>query len=165
MALKATITGKDALFRRLAQVAPNVEKYAAEAKRKGGDELAEAIRQRAPTGATLEYMESIEADELANRPHQERVSKAAAKDPTAVGLFAEYIYRFLEFGTAPHSTVSGSGTKGGAKAKASEIASTQMHPGTRAQPHIFPTYRAMRPKILKRIRAAVNKGVREAMKK
>lgn len=163
MALKATITGKDALFRRLTQVAPNVEKYAAEAKRKGGDELAEAIRQRAPTGATLEYMESIEADELANRPHQERVSKAAAKDPTAVGLFAEFIWRFLEFGTAPHNTAKGGGTVLG-QATHREGGGTQ-HPGTRAQPHIFPVYRAMKPKIMKRIRAAVNKGVREAMKK
>ena len=163
MALKATITGKDEFFRRLTQVAPNVEKYAAEAKRKGGDELAEAIRHRAPTGATLEYMESIEADELANRPNQERVSKAAAKDPTAVGLFAEYIWRWLEWGTAPHNTAKGGGTVLG-QATNLEGGGTQ-HPGTRAQPHIFPTYRAMRPKILKRIRAAVNKGVREAMKK
>ncbi|MGQ3213005.1 MAG: HK97 gp10 family phage protein [Shinella sp.] len=163
MALKATITGKDALFRRLTQVAPNVAKYATEAKRKAGDELADAIRLKAPTGATLEYMESIEADELANRPHQERVSKAAAKDPTAVGLFAEYIYRFLEFGTAPHNTAKGGGTVLGQMAHR-EGGGTQ-HPGTAAQPHIFPTYRAMRPKIVKRIRAAVNRGVREAMKK
>ncbi|WP_421579500.1 HK97 gp10 family phage protein [Shinella sp. M31] len=163
MALKATITGKDELFRRLTQVAPNVAKYATEAKRKAGDELAEAIRQRAPTGATLEYMESIEADELANRPHQERVSKAAAKDPTAVGLFAEYIWRWLEWGTAPHNTAKGGGTVLG-QATHREGGGTQ-HPGTRAQPHIFPTYRAMKPKIMKRIRAAVNKGVREAMNK
>ncbi|WP_421579967.1 HK97-gp10 family putative phage morphogenesis protein [Shinella sp. M31] len=163
MALKATITGKDELFRRLTEVAPNVAKYATEAKRKAGDELAEAIRQRAPTGATLEYMESIEADEIANRPHQERVSKAAAKDPTAVGLFAEYIWRFLEFGTAPHNTAPGGGTVLG-QATHREGGGMQ-HPGTRAQPHIFPTYRAMKPKIMKRIRAAVNKGVREAMSK
>ena len=163
MALKATITGKDALFRRLTEVAPNVAKYATEAKRKAGDELAEAIRRQAPTGATLEYMESIEADELANRPHQERVSKAAAKDPTAVGLFAEYIWRWLEWGTAPHNTAKGGGTVLG-QATHREGGGTQ-HPGTRAQPHIFSTYRAMKPKIMKRIRAAVNKGVREAMKK
>jgi HK97 gp10 family phage protein len=163
MALKATITGKDALFRRLTEVAPNVAKYATEAKRKAGDELAEAIRQRAPTGATLEYMESIEADDLANRPHQERVSKAAAKDPTAVGLFAEYIWRWLEWGTAPHNTAKGGGAVLG-QATHREGGGTQ-HPGTRAQPHIWPTYREMKPKILRRIRAAVNKGVREAMKK
>jgi hypothetical protein len=40
-----------------------------------------------------------------------------------------------------------------------------MHPGTKAQPHIFPTYRAMKPKIKKMIVAAVNKAVREAMGK
>lgn len=164
MALKATISGKDALFRRLTEVAPNVAKYATEAKRKAGDELAEAIRQRAPTGATLEYMGSIEADELANRPQQERVSKAAAKDPTAVGLFAEYIWRFLEFGTSARAAEA---PRQNRNYRRTVVLTKERfaHPGTRAQPHIFPTYRAMKPKIMKRIRAAVNKGVREAMKK
>lgn len=161
--LKAEIKGGEALARRLAQIAPNVEKYAGAAKLEAGKELAEAIRRHAPTGETLDYMESIEADEIGHRPHQERMGTLVTKDKTAVGIFAKFIWRFLEFGTAPHNVAKGGGTTLG-WAQAREGGGIQ-HPGSRAQPHIFPTYRIMRKGMAKRIRAAVNKGVREAMGK
>lgn len=40
-----------------------------------------------------------------------------------------------------------------------------LHPGTRAQPHIFPIWRSLRAKAKKKINDAVWRGVREAMKK
>lgn len=163
MAITAELKGRDALMRRLSQLAPNVEKYAAVAKLEAAKDVAEAIQVRAPRGATLEYAESIEADRLSSRPQQEVVGSTATKDPSAAGVFAEYIWRFLEFGTAPHSTAKGGGTVLGKKLAAASGAG--LHPGTSAQPHIFPTYRAMKPEIKKRIRAAVNKAVREAMGK
>lgn len=158
MALKAKVLGREALTRRLAQLAPNVEKYTAVAKLDAAVDLADAIRPLAPTGATLDYMESIEGDVIARRPDQKQVGIAASKDPDATGLFAKFTWAWLEFGTAPHSTAKGGGTVAG------KAAATSMHPGTPAQPHIFPTYRAMRKKIKKRITAAVNKAVREAQK-
>ncbi|KEA07482.1 phage protein, HK97 gp10 family [Rhizobium rhizogenes] len=143
MALKARILGREALNKKLDAMAPNVEKYAAEAKYQAANEIAEAIRVRAPRGATLEYAESIDGDFLKNRPQQEQVGTIKTKDPSAAGVFAQFIWNWLEFGTAPHGA----------------------HPGTAAQPHVFPTYRAMKPAIKKKIRAAVNRGVREAMGK
>lgn len=161
--LSAKIIGREALERRLARIAPNVEKYAGAAKMKAGEDLAGAIRLRAPTGETLEYMESIEADEIANRRHQERVGKVLTRDKTAVGIFAKFIWRFLEFGTAPHNVAKGGGTAvGWAQHRAG---GGIQHPGTQAQPHVFPTYRAMRRRIRNQIRSAVNKGIREAMGK
>jgi HK97 gp10 family phage protein len=160
--MTAQLQGREALMRRLNQLAPNIERYAGEAKIKAANELAEEIRSRAPTGATLDYMESIDGDLLTSRPAQERVNIAATKDPQATGIFAKFIWRFLEFGTAPHSTAKGGGTVLGKKQAAA--GKGQMHPGSPAQPHIFPTYRAMKPKIRRMILTAVNKAVREARK-
>ncbi|WP_181182629.1 hypothetical protein [Mesorhizobium sp. B3-1-9] len=58
----------------------------------------------------------------------------ATKDPNATGIFAEFIWRFLEFGTVKMA----------------------------ARPHIFPTYRAYRKKLRRRIAGAVNRAVRKA---
>ncbi|WP_438748404.1 HK97 gp10 family phage protein [Pararhizobium sp. O133] len=162
MALKAKVLGREALTKRLAQLAPNAEKYAADAKIKAMTEFAESMEGKAPTGATLEYMHSFEADFLRNRPAQEMVGIKASKDPDATGLYAEFIWRFLEFGTAPHSTAKGGGTVAGKKAAAANPKG--MHPGTTAQPHIFPAWRAFKPKAKKLIAAAINKAVREAKK-
>lgn len=162
MALKAKVMGRAALTKKLNALAPNVEKYAAEAKMKGAQELAKAVAARAPR-RTGDYATSIKAGLLRDRPAQERVGTTATKDESAAGLYAEFIWRFLEFGTAPHFTTKGGGTVGGKKA--ATTAGSGMHPGTAPQPHIFPTYRAMKTKIRKRILAAVNRGVKEAMGK
>lgn len=164
MALKAKVMGREALSRRLAQLAPNAEKYAAVEKLQVMKDFAAEMEQKAPTGATLEYMHSFDGDYIRNRPAQEQVGIKASKDPDAVGLYADYIWRFLEFGTAPHSTAKGGGTVAGKKA-AAESGGAGMHPGTPAQPHIFPAWRAAKPKFRKRISAAINKAVREAMGK
>ncbi|NEJ73790.1 HK97 gp10 family phage protein [Rhizobium phaseoli] len=163
MAMMAKLKGRDALMRRLNQLAPNVEKYAAEAKLQAAEEAAELMRERAPTGATLEYRESFSGERLANNPNKQQVGIAQTKDPSAAGVFAEYIWRFLEFGTAPHSTVKGGGTVLGKKNAAAS--GTGMHPGSAAQPYIFPTWRAYKKKASAKIRAAVNRAVREAMGK
>lgn len=151
-------------MRRLEKLAPNVEKYAAQAKLQVAEEAAEMMRERAPTGATLEYRESFSGELLANNPNKKQVGLSQTKDPSAAGIFAEYIWRFLEFGTAPHSTAKGGGTILGKKL-AAQNGAKGIHPGTAAQPHIFPTWRAYKKKASAKIRAAVNKAVREAMGK
>ncbi|MBC7148067.1 MAG: HK97 gp10 family phage protein [Rhizobium sp.] len=162
MALKAKVLGREALMRKLNQLAPNVEKYSAEAKLDAAQDLAKAIAGRAPR-ENGDYADSVKAGRLSERPAQERVGIATSKDPSATGIYAKFIWRWLEFGTAPHLTTKGGGTVAGKKEALSS--GSGMHPGTSPQPHIFPTYRAMKPKIRKRILAAVNKGVKEAMGK
>ena len=164
MAITADLKGREALMRRLNQLAPNVEKYAAQAKLEAAEEAAEMMRERAPTGATLEYRESFTGELLANNPNKQQVGLSQTKDPSAAGVFAEYIWRFLEFGTAPHSTAKGGGTVLGKK-NAAQNGAMGIHPGTAAQPHIFPTWRSYKKKASAKIRAAVNKAVREAMGK
>ncbi|NTF07183.1 HK97 gp10 family phage protein [Agrobacterium rubi] len=163
MVFKAKVLGRQELTRRLSALAPNIEKHAATEKKAAGDELAEAIRLKAPTGDTLDYMESIQADVIADRPAQELTGIRATKDPTAVGLFAKFTWRFLEFGTRPHNVAKGGGTVLGKKQV--EGSGAIMHPGSAAKPHIFPTYRALKPKIRSRIRNAVNRAIRETRKK
>lgn len=167
MVMTAQLRGREALMRRLNQLAPNIEKYAAPEKLKAAEELAEAIRARAPRGESLEYAESIDGDLLTSRPAQELVGSVATKDKTATGIFAKFIWRFLEFGTRSHIIKPKSGDRLIFEGADGELVSVKQvkHPGSAARPHIFPTYRAMKPKIRKRIRAAVNKAVREAMKK
>jgi hypothetical protein len=164
MAITAELKGREALMRRLSQLAPNAEKYAADAKFQIAEDVAEKISEVAPTGATLEYRESIRGDFIKNNPNQKQVGITQSKDPNAAGIYAAWIWHFLEFGTAPHSTVKGGGTVAGKKAAASSGGSG-IHPGTPAQPHIFYVWRSYKATAKKKIQAAVNKAVREAMGK
>lgn len=163
MALKTKILGREALTKKLNEIAPNVESEVAAVKLQVMQDAAEKISANAPTGATLEYMESIEADYIKNRPYQELTGIQETKDPSAAAVFAPFIWRFLEFGTAPHSTAKGGGTVAGQAAAMSS--SVTMHPGTAAQPHIFHVWRAMRKKAKERVNRAVNKAVKLSMGK
>jgi hypothetical protein len=161
--LRAKVMGRQALMKRLNDIVPEADRYTAEAKLEAMQELADKVRVRAPTGATLDYMESLEGDALANRPVQEVVGRTSSKDQTAAGLFAKFIWRFLEFGTAPHNTAKGGGTVLG-QMKLREGGGFS-HPGSRAFPHIFPTWREYMPTAKKKVRNALNKAIRQARKK
>ncbi|WP_367354191.1 HK97 gp10 family phage protein [Agrobacterium pusense] len=163
--IKAKVLRREALTKKLNQVAPLANKYAAEAKLQIATEAAEKISDRAPisNSATAgDYAASIQGGKISDRPSAKAlVGATASKDPDATGVFAAWIWHFLEFGTRPHNVAKGGGTVAGKK----QSAGAKMHPGTRAQPHIFPTWRAFRAKAKKRINDAVWRGVREAMKK
>lgn len=162
MAIKAKIEGREALNRRLRQLAPEAEKNAAQAKQQIAQDAAAAIASRAPIGPTTNpmtgkprkagaYRASIKGGFQRDMKGQIGIGQRQSKDPDAAGVYAEYIWRFLEFGTKPHIN------KG--------IAAGTQHPGTAKQPHIFPTWRAMQKKARRKINAAVNKAVRKAMGK
>src|SRR5690606_19501637 len=128
------------------------------AKLEAMEELADKVRVRAPTGETLDYMESLQGHRIADRPAQELVGRTPSKDPTAAGLFAKFTWRWLEFGTAPHNTQKGGGTVLG-QMKLREGGGFS-HPGSRAFPHIFPTWREYMPEAKKKVRNALNKAIR-----
>ncbi|WAX93194.1 HK97 gp10 family phage protein [Aminobacter sp. NyZ550] len=133
MAIKAKMLGREAVTRRLRRLVPDAEKEAASAQLEAAQELATAIEQRAPLGESGDYRASIEGGRLADKP-QNAVFGSSTKDPNATGIFADYIWRFLEFGTVKMA----------------------------AQPHIFPTYRAMKKRIRRKVAGAINKAVRKA---
>jgi HK97 gp10 family phage protein len=138
--IKAQILGRDAVMRRLRQLVPDAEDELAKEQLEGAIELANRIKPRAPGPRTGKYQASLQGDRLANRPNRRAIGegvKGRTKDPNATGVFAEFIWRFLEFGTVKMA----------------------------ARPHIFPTFRAYRKKLRRRMANAVNRAVRRARKK
>lgn len=119
---------------RLAKALPDAEGEIAAAELAGGEMLAERIRARAPV-RTGKYRASIHADLLRNNPDKRNDVASRTKDVNAVGIYADFKWRFLEFGTV-HS------------------------PG--GQPHIFPTYRAAKKEIRRMIGKALNAEVKKA---
>ena len=139
MRVKAQVLGRDAVMRRLRAIVPEAEKQLAAAQLEAAQELANRIKPRAPGPRTGKYQASIQGDRLTNRPKERSIGKGLkgqTKDPNATGVFAEFIWRFLEFGTVKMT----------------------------ARPHIFPTYRAYRKKMRRKMAGAVNKAVRKARK-
>jgi HK97 gp10 family phage protein len=133
---KVVWQGREALYRRLNALLPNVEKEIAVEQLEGAKELANRIKPRAPRN-TGRYADSLVGDKLSNHPGERPIGvPGRTKDPNATGIFGEYIWRFLEFGTVKMG----------------------------ARPHIFPTYRAYRKTLRRRIAGAVNKAVRKAKK-
>ena len=163
MAIKAKFVGREKLTQKLREIAPAVEVEYAKAIETGAKELADAIRARAPRGTKGEYANSIEAARVADRPGQKMVGIEQTKDPNAWGIFANYIWRFLEYGTKAH-IIKPKRTKrlvfetsDGETVSASQV----KHPGQTARPHIFPTYRAMRKRVRSRVTRAINKAVKK----
>lgn len=164
MVLKAKFIGREAVNRKLRQIVPEAEAEYAKAIEDGAKELAEAIRARAPRGETGEYAASIEAGKLAGRNDGRKpIGIEATKDPHAWGIFADWKWRFLEFGTKAHAIVTKLGKRlsftdgDGERVFAAKVS----HPGAAAQPHIFPTFRAMRKRLRSRVARSINKAVRK----
>jgi HK97 gp10 family phage protein len=138
MAFKAKMLGREETMRLLNNIVPEAQKELADAQMEGAQTLAAKIKPRAPGPRTGKYQASIQADKLSNRPKDRTLGssgiKNETKDPNATGVFADYIWRFLEFGTVNMTK----------------------------RPHIFPTYRQERPKIRRKMAAAVRKAVKKA---
>lgn len=138
MRVRAKIEGRAALYRRLNRLLPDTEKEVAEAQLEAAQDLAVAIERVAPLGETGEYRASIEGAKLSSKPEgRALVGVGKTKDSNATGIFAEWIWRLLEFGTVKMS----------------------------AQPHVFPVYRANKKRIRRKVAGAVNKAVRKARKR
>lgn len=157
MALKAQFLGRDAVMRRLGDLVPEAEKDIAAAQMEAAEDLAGEIESRAPIGdgpTAGDYRASIRAGRLADRALDRRVGGQvlvtnagkqfrATKDPNATGVFASFKWRWIEFGTKERFRKSG--------------ASSGVMP---RQPHVMPTYRAARPRIRRKIAAALRKAIR-----
>jgi HK97 gp10 family phage protein len=63
--------------------------------------------------------------------------------------------RWVEFGTQPHALGKGSDISRGARKQSGAI-----HPGSRSQPFFFPSYRAHK----KTVKRKINKAIRDAVK-
>lgn len=161
MAIRAKMLGRDAVMRKLMNMVPNINEELAQAQMEAAKELAEAIRVRAPRD-TGHYADSIKAGPLQGRNDREKpIGLQLTKDKNAWGIFAWFTWRFLEFGTRAHAARAPRRNRNYRNVFILTRA-YRAHAATKAQPHIFPTYRAMRKKIRRKMANAVNKSIRKA---
>lgn len=162
MPIKARLS-REIMERRLFALAPAAESAMAIAIETGAKELASAIQQRAPVGETGEYRDSIKAIPLAgyNGPKNQLVGIQLSKSKNAWAIIADWYWRFIEFGTRPHTIKAKKASKLSFVVDGQRVSAKQVnHPGTAAHPHIFPTYREMRKRIRSRVARAVNKALK-----
>lgn len=148
MALRARIVGRERLMRRLRLFVKDLDKELRDVKLEAMKEVAAKIASRAPVD-TGEYRDGIEAGLVRDNPRaMTRPGYQKSKDPDEVAIYGEFIWRFLEYGTAEH--VAGGMFEGA------------IIPATKPQPHVMPTWRANRAAAKKKVRKVVNRLVKES---
>jgi hypothetical protein len=162
MAIRARLTpqSRAAVTKRLRELAPNAEAQIAKAQEESAKELAEAIKARAQRKSGR-YAESIEAGKLAGRNDGRKpIGMQETKDPNAWGIFASYLWRWIEFGTRPHTIKAKRVSDLVFYANGQKIVTPQVsHPGTTKQSHIFPTYRQYKKRIRRRVLRAIRNAI------
>ncbi len=143
--------GRDAVMRKLGQLVPEAEKQLADEQIDAAVDLADAIRPRAPVADIDggEYRQSIRGARLSENGGNAVVGLRQTKDKNATGVFANFKWRWIEFGTGERIQKT-TGRRVGRMP---------------AQPHIFPTYREKRKSIRRKMANAVNRAVRKVMGK
>ena len=166
MAFRAKVLGREALTRKLERLTPGITEAAAEAKLEVAKEAADLISAAAPHD-TGDYMNSIRGDFQKNRPGIAPVGGRQSKDPDAAGVYADFRWRFIEFGTAPHKIKAKNKPAlvfRGADGNLVTTAEVQ-HPGSRAQPHVFPTWNSYKKTGKTKISKAINQAVKQSLGK
>lgn len=166
MGFKVKVAGREELMRRLERITPGVTEAAAEAKLEAVKEAANLISADAPHDSG-EYMESIQGDFQKNRPGIVPVGGRQSKDPDAAAVYADYRWRWLEFGTAPHKIAGRNGKRLIFRGADGDLVSTKevQHPGSRAHPHVFSNWTEYKPKAKRKIAKAVNDAVKRSLGK
>jgi len=164
MALKVRIRNREKLMKAFNLLEPNIVTSLAGMQMKVARDLADTIKTYAPVQSGT-YRDSIHADRLADRPDASLKGITKTTDPNATGVFAAWYWRFLEFGTRAHTIRAKNapllvfrGREGNLKYMR-EVS----HPGSPAQPHIFPVYRAERKNMRRRLARVVNRAVKKAV--
>lgn len=151
------VKGINDLNKKVAQIPKRIEKAARGAMEKGAQELVDMMKRLVPKDSG-DLRDSI-GWTWGNAPAGAKV--IAQSDPNERGLRITvyagneraYYAAWVEFGTAPHNVAKGGGNK-------SFKGTATAHPGSRAQPFFFPSYRSLR----KRIQSRIKRETRKAMK-
>lgn len=154
------VQGVSDLNKKVAAIPKRVEARARAAMEKGADELVEMMKRLVPVddgdlrdsigwtwGAAPAGAKVIMASEPDDR---------GLKVTVYAGSEKAYYAAWVEFGTAPHNVALGGGTVAGVKQLASGEGNG--HPGGKAQPFFFPSYRTLRKRIRARIRRETAKA-------
>lgn len=162
MPINYKMMGRAELTRRLERLVPGVTENVAKAKLEVAQEVAAKIAAAAPRrGGDLAA--SIKGERQADNPDTLATGHRKSEDPDATGVYAKWYWRFVEFGTAPHSTLKGGGTIAGKRRAAK--ARTGLHPGASKNPFVYPTWRSYKKKAKRKIANAINKYIREDIRK
>lgn len=151
------VQGISDLNKKVAALPRRIERAAKDAMEKGADELVAMMKRLVPQD-TGDLRDSI-GWTWGNAPAGSRViaqsdaNERGLRITVYAGSKKAYYAAWVEFGTAPHNVASGGGNK-------SHSGDVNGHPGNRAQPFFFPSYRALR----KRIQARIKRQTRAAMK-
>ncbi|MBZ9808131.1 HK97 gp10 family phage protein [Mesorhizobium sp. ESP-6-2] len=167
MAFQTKIIGREALQRRLNELVPEASKEAAKAKIEVAREAASRIAARAPVGATGVLKDSIIGARQADMPGVKPVGGQQSKDPDATGVYADFTWKFVEHGTAPHKIAGRNGKNLTFRGRDGGIVSIPSvdHPGSRAQPFVFYTWKAYRKAAKAKISRAISQAVKASMGK
>ncbi len=151
---RKNITGAEVVERALRNISPLMAREIAAALNKGGEEIRERAKQLAPE-RTGELKDAIEMRDMEYRETRLQVfgkSMLSRRFGVRVGVFPTknggraWYARLVEFGAPRHNTGDGE------------------HPGTSAQPFLFPSYWSLRRRVMGRVNRAVNKAAREAFR-
>ena len=145
--LKSKFTGQQRAFKQLRRVAPEVTEELDKSLQKSAEEVAGLAHDLAPK-ASGEYADSIQAKPIEDKAGVPRW-----------GVFADWIWRFIEFGTSAGKR----GERVHQNGRSRKVGRT--HPGTPARPHIWPAYRAVKKRIKGRTTRSINKAVKRAVKR
>ncbi len=153
--MSATITfdrtKKNRLFKKLRELAPEADKFLEAAAGKSSAEMVQMARALVPVD-TGKLRDSIVATPPGGHPpaYSQGTDLSVVPDGAwmvSAGNTGVRYPHLVEFGTKPHEN-------------AGEFAGT-MHPGTKAQPYFFPSYRVTK----KRHRARAGKAISQSIKK
>ncbi|WP_119309640.1 HK97 gp10 family phage protein [Cohaesibacter haloalkalitolerans] len=144
--------GKERAFRQLKRVVPAVEDDLKDALEMGAVEVADLARLFAPK-RTGKYARTITAKE-----------RATANGLPSWGVFASYIWRFIEFGTKSGRYLARVGMRKSDVKQHKTLGrrSYRTHPGNPAQPHLWPAYRVVKRRMMSRITRSINKAIKRA---
>ncbi len=131
----------DRSLKRLRKIAPALDDEMPKATLKSAEEIADLGRTLAPK-RTGEYAASIKAkpigelDQAVSTRGGGLVGGLSGSGKYAAGVFAKWIWHLLEFGTV----------------------------NAKAQPHILPAYRLLRKRAVGRMRRAMTKSIKKALR-
>jgi HK97 gp10 family phage protein len=153
------VQGISDLKKAVAALPKRVEAAARPAMEVGAEELVKMMKRLVPVD-TGQLRDSI-GWTWGDAP--EGATLLAETDPDSRGLkitvyATDYAARWVEFGTAPHNVARGGGTVKGKKQLSA--GGGHGHPGTRAHPFFFPSYRALKKRIQSRIKREMKKAIK-----
>lgn len=151
------VKGVSEMNKRFADIPKRLEVAASAAMEKGAQELVDMMKRIVPVDDG-DLRDSIgwtwgDAPAGAKVISQSNEDRRGLKITVYAGSEKAFYAAWVEFGTSPHNVAQGGGNK-------SFSGDAHGHPGSRAQPFFFPSYRSLR----KRIQSRIKRQTRAAMK-